>query len=462
MSAMDGGDAFIQFAKSYLQEVRHITNKNKDVAKTLFRYLMKRKARMDNAISSEELKCLKDDDYYSKLVNLKGDNDKLVFKLDTQHEPQFVRYMRANGDVQYIISDMQDPQMKLVTIDKGEIVKVQDFLRTHCDRHLEGNECYIWKAETIQEMKKLYTVYEHEVEQLEAHEQELTSERRNDVVTRSENPIDGTVKPIHQTEAEMVMSNSSAMNESFMEEPTEVKEISPDFTQRSEGNTILIKTQDNPSGRSDLQLPSKNERKKLDSQKQPTKPSIQKANQRGLAPKKTKTQVPARLLVSHKKAEKNIVRSNYREITKNERKFSRDDTFVIRVSEKQYDSLKEKMPDCTFYRGKSYRYISLKEKNIEKFCLSLSVDEVEKMNVDQIHSTLMVGEPMVFQRLVDIAKKKDPRFEIKPKGAVKEGSSKQLTGCANFKDFVSVAQAANKGLDTAEKIKTPVEINLNR
>lgn len=235
---------------------------NLDFIKNLYNHVRRTEKAVVNADTPQGRLEAINNSLLGSIIKIPGDNDKICFALKSSDTKEFAEYMKAHGDVSYVMSDMKiedsSEPYKMVILDKGELNKAQDFLRGKGEI-LDGKNTYTIPKEFITAERQMYRELVKEVD-IETQRDKALADNKLD------KPIEHEAKTSITGETHTVSSVDVAHIDESREHILDKsigssEQSSLGFSQRSDEN--LQSKNGNLSGRSEQGLwINKNENRK--------------------------------------------------------------------------------------------------------------------------------------------------------------------------------------------------------
>lgn len=425
-SAMDASDEMLRFVMQTLRTGYKGTktivtspmtaistlqrmHSNFEFVKKIFGDTKKAQKEVANAKSPEEIKEAIEKSYVGKLIHLPGDNDKIIFGIKSKDVGDFAKYMKEHGEVAYILSDMKTPDggepYKMITVDKGEINKVQDFLRSK-GIILSGRDTYTFDKQFVSDLRVMYNEVCREIE-IETTRETAIKEQSLD------KPVLSAVDP--KTNEKITLTAIDEENISDVAENIVTRTIDSDkevplgFTQRSAGNLQL--KNDNLSERSGNGLwRIKNEQLK-------TKSVGERKNESVISKKTTRKERKSLgvTIAERNLGNKHINNEDGKVFAMHAPKFF-DDDFVINADGLNPDVVKilqnSQNEGFAVHSIDGKTFVSFKNAQIEEFYRTLSPDASKIVDRKEVLSYVAVGDK---DRLNREFSKMDMKREYTPK-----------------------------------------------
>ena len=396
---------------------------NVKLIKELFGRAKNTQKELANAKSAQEIKDIIDKSYPGMLINIPGENDKVVFPIKAEYMADFSKYMKEHGESAYIMSDLKvedgEEPLKMVTVDKGELNKVQDFLRSKTET-LKGEDTYVWPKEFIQFLKDKYNDLSKEVEMESAREEAIRANKLDEIELVAKNPLESESKPISTVE----VGNLADVGQNIVERTIDSKEpLHKDFSPRSVENVQL--NNGNLSERSEKGLwTNKNEQPKRKSEN--VRKSVKNV-------KRTDMRIKSTGMVGRKVRNLPIHGKDGMEFAEGLKVAFKDD-YVVNISE--IDQSKINLFKASTDKGFNIHsindktFVSFSKKQIDEFILSLSPDVTKKVDRISVLDKIAVGDKKAFAREYNM-------FELK---SVSKPTEKASYTFAEAKERVKTAK----------------------
>lgn len=422
---------------------------NYEFVKRIFGDIKKTQKDVANAKTPDEIKKAIDGSYVGKLINLPGDNDKIIFAVKSKDIGDFAKYMKEHGEVAYILSDMKTPDgaepYKMITVDKGELNKVQDFLRNK-GVILSGRDTYTFDKQFVSQIRVMYNDLSREIELEKAREAAIKEQNLDKPVISAVDPKTNEKITITAIDEE----NISDVAENLVARKIDSnQEASTGFTQRSVENSQL--KNDNLSERSGQEL-LRTKRKLLKTK------SVEETKRESVISKKTTKKVrksPGVKIAERNLNNKHINNEDGKSFAIHAPKFFKDD-YVINADGLSPDVVRilqnSQNDGFTVYSIEDKTYISFKDDQISDFCLTLSPDASKVVDRKEVLSHLAVGDK---DKLNHELGKLEMRREYTPKTSSWNMKTVKDKVKANRKEIDDKAskEAAQKANETYKQIQ---------
>ena len=462
MSSLDASDDMLRYMSTLLRHtknggktivtadlkaLRFVSNTGSNIryVRELYKRIAHTKSEVANTKTPEERLKAVDNSYTGKLIRLPGDNDKIIFGLDNENVGDFAAYMREHGNTPYILSDMRvaegEKPMKMVTVDKGEMNKVTDFLRSKGEV-LTGKEVYVISKDDMSVLRDKYKVFVQEIETEIERNKAVEAEKSDTNVFNAVEPLTQEVTPVTKLSEEEIAQSAMYTADNPIGEMPDGNEV---FQPRSDEN--LLWTNDSLSEPSEKGLSIKKQDdlkkpnlKSNDIEKRVSLNDSKSSNQNSLAHQERKAAVVDK---TDNRAGKEI-HDEYGQAFADSLPMPFDDDFLVDITD--LDASKKEIIKVSdkygFHEVGGKQFASFRNDDIGDFVLTLSPDETKLVPREEVAKRISIGDKREFHELYTRKVEPIPYKNRKPSKANLEVHKREYV--KPHREMEEAKQAANE------------------